>query len=185
MRKARLKGKMERVVSLLMVISLLGLSENLMAGERRGAMLIVQKKEGSQENGELIAVKQNSILLLGSSSGTDVSIDVTDINTIKIVKKSRALSGLGIGSLIGGGSGAAIGFLSGDDPPEQWLFNFSAGEKALIAGMALGVVGGLIGLTAGALAGTDKTIQIEGKSDLEIKVALANLRQKARIPDFR
>lgn len=184
MRKAGFKGKMERAVSLLMVISLMGLSENLIAGERRGAMLMVQKKDGSQENGELIAVKQSSILLLGSSSGTDVSIEVTDINTIKIVKKSRALSGLGLGSLIGGGSGAAIGFLSGDDPHNQ-LFSFSAGEKALIAGVALGIVGGLVGLTAGALAGTDKTIQIEGKSDLEIQAALANLKQKARISNFR
>jgi hypothetical protein len=184
MRKAGFKGKMERAVSLLMVISLMGLSENLIAGERRGAMLMVQKKDGSQENGELIAVKQSSILLLGSSSGTDVSIEVTDIKTIKIVKKSRALSGLGLGFLIGGVSGAAIGLAGGDSPPDQFII-FSAGAKALIVGAALGIVGGLVGLTAGALAGTDKTIQIEGKSDLEIQAALANLKQKARISNFR
>lgn len=184
MRKEGFKRKMERAVSLLMVISLMGLSENLIAGERRGAMLMVQKKDGSQENGELIAVKQSSILLLGSSSGTDISIEVKDINIIKIVKKSRALSGLGIGSLIGGGSGAAMGFIIGDDPPNQF-FSFSALEKALIVGAALGIIGGLVGWTAGALAGTDETMQIYGKSDLEIQAALANLKQKARISNFR
>jgi len=184
MRKARLKEKMEKAVSLLMIIFLVGLSENLIAGERRGAMLIVLKNDGSQENGELIAVKQKSILLLGAFSGTDVSVEVTDINTIKIVKKSRALSGFGFGSLMGGVSGAAIGFLMGGDPPNQW-FSFSAGEKALIGGAALGIVGGLVGLTAGALAGADKTIQIGGKSDLEIQAALAGLKPKARISNFR
>ena len=184
MRKAGFKRKMERAVSLLMVISLLGLSENLIAGERRGAMLMVQKKDGSQEYGELIAIKQSSILLLGSSSGTDVSIEVTDINTIRIFMKSRALSGLGLGFLIGGGSGAAIGFMSGDDSRFQCI-SLSAGEKALLLGATLGVSGGLYGLLKGAHAGLGKTIQIEGKSDFEIQAALTKLKQKARISNFR
>jgi hypothetical protein len=79
------KGKMGRIISLSVIFSLLGLSANLRAGERRGAALVVQKKDGAQEKGELIAVKQNSIVLLGSSSGADVSIDVPDIKTIRIL----------------------------------------------------------------------------------------------------
>jgi len=37
----------------------------------------------------------------------------------------------------------------------------------------------------GAAAGTDKTIQIEGKSSEEVEEALEKLRSKARIPDYQ
>ena len=87
--KIGFKGKMGKIISLLVIFSLSGLSGNLMAGERRGATIVVHKKDGAQEKGELIAIKQNSILLLGSSSGTDVSVDVPDIKTIGILKKSK------------------------------------------------------------------------------------------------
>lgn len=176
---------MGRAVSLLLVISLLGFSQNLIAGERHGAILSVQKKDGHQEKGELIAVKPSSLLLLDSASGADVSIEVTDISAIKVVKKSKAWTGLGWGALTGLAGGAVIGLASGDDPPDQWILRMSAMEKALGAGIILGIAGGVVGLTAGALAGTDKTIQFEGKSDLEIQYALGELRQKARIPDFK
>jgi hypothetical protein len=69
--------------------------------------------------------------------------------------------GLGLCFLIGGGSGAAIGFASGDD----WFG--SAEGKVLFIGAGLGIVGGLVGLLTGAHAGLDKTIQIEGKSDFK------------------
>jgi hypothetical protein len=46
------------------------------------------------------------------------------------------------------------------------------------------VPGGIgIGLLAGTLAGKDKTIQLEGKSESEVSKALAYLRNKARIRD--
>ncbi len=189
MRKAGLSGRMGRAVSVLLVISLLGFSQNLIAGERHGAMLSLQKKDGHQEDGELIAVKPSSLLLLNSLSGADVSIEVSDISAIRVVKKSRAWAGLGFGALGGAAMGAIIGLASGDDPQREdfWgnMFRFSAGEKALWTGFALGVVGGVVGLTVGALAGTDKTIQFEGKNDIEIQLALGKLKQKARIPDFK
>jgi hypothetical protein len=176
------KGKMGKIMSLLVIFSLLGLSGNLMAGERRGATLVVQKKVGVQEKGELIAVKQNSILLLGSYSGADISIDVPDIKTIKIVKGSGALPGLAYGFLIGGAVGAAIGLASGDDAPH--FVRFTAGQKALIAGAVLGAAGGVIGLIVGGSTGNEQTIQIEGKSEPEVQSALRALKLKARMPDY-
>jgi hypothetical protein len=59
-------------------------------------------------------------------------------------------------------------------------------ETALKYAFEVGGVGaaaGLIGLAAGALAGSDKTIQLEGKSEAPIKSVLADLRSKARIRD--
>lgn len=168
----------------LIILALSGLSDDLIAGERRGATVIIERRDGSVEAGELIAVKENSILLLGDSPGTDISVEVADIKIVKIIRKSKALSGLGYGVLFGGVSGAAIGFLSGNDPPNQF-FSLTAGEKALIAGAALGVIGAVVGVSTGALAGSDKTILIEGKSGLEVRAALLGLRAKARIADFR
>jgi hypothetical protein len=181
MRKAVRKRKLAKTVSLFLAISVVGLSGNLLAGERHGATVVVQKKDGQRESGELIAVKENSILLLGFSSARDVTIDVQDIRTITIVNESRALSGLGWGLLVGGALGAGIGFASGSDQP-GW-FSFSVADKALLAGVVLGVVGGLVGLTAGALAGHDQLIQIEGKSDEAVQAVMRGLKQKARIPN--
>jgi hypothetical protein len=45
--------------------------------------------------------------------------------------------------------------------------------------------GALIGVIIGAVAGTDKTIQIEGMTDSEIEETLNKLRKKARIREYR
>jgi hypothetical protein len=186
--KERRKGKIGKALSLLLVISLLGLSQNLIAGERHGAMLSVQKKDGHQDNGELIAVKPSSLLLLDSASEADISIEVSDISAIKVVKKSRAWIGLGLGALIGAGIGALLGVANVVDPGRiggKRVLWRSRGQKAVVIGAFFAVPSGLLGLGIGAAAGTDKKIQFEGKSDLEIQSALGELRQKARIPDFK
>jgi hypothetical protein len=71
-----------------------------------------------------------------------------------------AAEGLGLGVLIGGTIGALAFYSSGDDECNgegegQWcLFTLSAEEKAVLGGIALGGVGGLIGLVVGAAAGS-------------------------------
>jgi len=165
------KGK--KFIALFLISSLLMLSTNLYAKERRGAELIIQRI-GDQARkvkrtqldgtpwettditgiwGELIAVKPNSLLLL-DASGKDVSADIADIKAIRIMKKSKFWTGAGIGVLIGGAAGAILGYSSGDDDP-------------------------------GAGAGKDKTFQIEGMPDSEIQKTLDKLRKKARIRDYK
>ena len=67
------------------------------------------------------------------------------------------LQGLGLGMLIGGTGGAILGASGGDDPPcgpESFcILRFSAGEKAVFAGVAFGGLGALIGGIVGALRG--------------------------------
>lgn len=60
-----------KFISLFLVFSILMLSVNLYAKERRGAKLIVIKKDGGQIEGELITVKPNSLQLL-EHYGVDV-----------------------------------------------------------------------------------------------------------------
>ena len=160
---------MKKFISLFLVVSILLLSGNLFAKERKGADLIIQRTDGTQVRGELIAVKQNSLLLLGRDTGADVTVDIGDINIITIVKKS----GVGLGLVIGGAAGALGGYIGSSvfwqvDIRQTWT-----------------LVGGVIGLVSGALIGKaisrPKTIQLEGKSDSEIKEIMEKLRKKARV----
>jgi len=181
---------MKKFVFLFLVFSILTLSIPLTAKEKKGADLIIQKTDGTQVRGELIAVKQNSLVLMERDSGADVTGDIKDVNIIKIVKKSKTLAWGGIGLVSGAVIGVLGGYLSGDDPAgygtmwgqRVWMEGwFTADEKALLSGIAYGIIGGALGGIGGAFAGADKTIQIEGKSDSEIQEILEKLRKQARV----
>ncbi len=163
------KGK--KFIALFLISSVLALSANLYA-KKRGAELLIKKKNGFAFKGELIAVKENSLLLL-QDGVDDVSFDIRDIETIRIVKKSqvllRALLGIPVGFIMGG--------MAGHISDEQF-----GGLAGAVIGIPIGVLSGGI---AGAVAGKDKTIQIEGMTDSEIREALDKLRKKARIRDYR
>lgn len=174
--------KSKKFIALFLVFFLLMLSTNLYSKERRGAELIITKKNGGKIEGELIAVKEDSLLILTKWSERDRSIDIADIKFIIIVKKSKSLQGLGLGLLIGAGSGALVGFLSGDD--YGWLA-YTAETKAIFSAIVYGSLGGIIGALIGGAAGGHKTIQIEGMTDLEVKETLDKLRKKARIRDYK
>jgi len=175
-----MKAKGKKLVSLFLVFSLVMLSVNLYAKERRGAKLVITKNDGLQIRGELITVKPNSLLLL-DTEGKDVSIDIADIKVIRVVKKSKVLLGAGLGILIGGGLGTLIGAKA----PEG--FERLGGEGITGAEIALyGVIAGLfIGGFFGATTGAGETIQIEGMPPKTIEFYLAKLRKKARIRDYK
>jgi len=174
--------KSNKFIAVYLVVILLILSGNLYA-KKKGANLIVTKKDGQPIEGELITVKPNSLLLL-NTEGRDVSVGIGDIRIIRIVKKSKFFQSLGIGLLIGAGTGAILGLAEGGSI-DFFGGTVTAGENALIGGALLGFNGLILGGIAGASAGRDKTIQIEGMTDLEIKDILEKLRKKARIPDYK
>ena len=186
----RQEGKMiarsKKLISLLLIFSLIMLSTNLYAKERRGAKLIITKKDGQQIKGELIAVKPNSLLLL-STEGKDVSVSIADIKVIKIVKKSQFWVGAFAGFLMGGAFGASLGISYADKEKSKpgLLAGYMADWAILGYGLGLGAIGALLGGFIGASAGKDKTIHFEGMTDLEIKEALDKLRKKARIRDYK
>jgi len=160
---------MKKFIALFLVFSLLALSSNLIAKERRGATLIIQKKDYKQVSGELIAVKENSLLLKEKESGADVSIDIADIRIIRIVR------GFGSGFRLGAGLGAGMVLLSA---AEGSLEGGTSIANVSIKGLVWSLLFGLIG---GGISSADKTVQIEGKSDSEIQEILEKLRKKARV----
>ena len=174
----------KKLISLLLAFSLVMLSVNLYAKERRGAKLIVTKLDGQLIKGELIVVKPNSLLLL-DTEGKDVSIDIEEIKVIRVVKKLKVGEGMVIGGLTAAGIGALIGFSKGDDPNLAIQWGLTAEGKALVYGLLVGGLGFFIGGIIGVIAGIDKKIQIEGMTDLEIQKTLDKLSKKARIRDYR
>ena len=167
-----MKAKRKKFIALFLIFSLVMLSANLYAKERRGAKLIVTKKDGQRIKGELITVKPNSLLLL-NTKGRDVSVKIEEIKEIVLVKRVNALGGAIAGFLVGGFVGGKISVSGG------------YGETALIGillGGALGLLAGIVIMKE--LAGKEK-IQIEGMTDSEIQEAMEKLRKKARIRDFK
>jgi hypothetical protein len=189
---------MKKFIASLLVFSILALSANLYAKEKRGANIEIYKTRPKMEGtpfemsdikGELIAVKENSLLLLDLKSGTDVAVDINEIYSIKIVKKSKALPVAVFGLLIGGVGGAVIGSTGKrklleqveETPLEPYFRELTKNPPILLWGVIGGFLGLLIGGLIGASTGTDETIQITGKSDSEIQEILEELRKKARI----
>jgi hypothetical protein len=146
--------------------------------KRKGAELLVKKNDGQVVRAELLAVKDHELILMDSSTFSEVRLGLDAIRSIRVVKKSKILSGIGFGSLAGAGVGAGLGLASGNDEP-GW-FSFTAGEKALMFGAGLAIVGGIIGGISGAVTGIDESVDLEGRSPQEKDAILRKLDKKAR-----
>jgi len=132
--------------------------------EKRSGVIITNK-HGINYKGVIESINENELTLAQRTPGTnDHSIpDFTlktfhkdEIGSVFIEGESKVLSGLGYGGLAGFLTGALIGLASGDDDPG--ILKFSAGAKALIGGVALGVIGSAVGLVAGLISSTDDSV---------------------------
>lgn len=185
----------KKFISLFLVFSLFALSIDLYA-KKRGMKLIIIKTDGIYIPGELITVKEESLLLLDSETGADVSINIWNVRAIEIKGKSKAGKGIGKGShyglLIGGGLGvlAGAGFVGGLGSMGADVS--SVGETLLtivivgaIGGAVGAIIGGSIGGIIGAFSKESEVIRIEGMAEWEIQETLDYLRKKARVRDYK
>ena len=153
----------------LIASAVLSLPGVLQARSKKGAEVVVTLKDGHYAAGELIAVKPDGLLIY---DGKDLSVGLADIRSVKVVRKSKALLGLGCG-LLAGVAASAIYRSNADDILEA--LDMMGAAVVFIGG------GSAVGLGAGALAGKDKVLAFEGKSELESKKALSFLRRHARV----
>jgi hypothetical protein len=156
-----------------LAILLLVIPNNVSAKARRGANLVITRLDGSQVSGELIAVKRDSLLLL--SSGRDESIDIATIETVRVVKKSKA------------GKGALYGFLAGAVGGALWGLNHQdedvlGSSTSLVAGMYAGAIGALGGLVLVVVLSFDTTFPVAGEPEALTRSRLEKLRAHARLP---
>ncbi len=176
------EDKIKKCFAVFLVFSILALSGNLYSNEEKGVELAIQKKDGQVVKGELIVVKESSLLLMGSVSGADVTVLIIDISEIRVVKKSKALIGGRLGLIVGVFAGAVVASIS-KEPLDSSQLHFGPPEEVSGA-MVVGLLGFGIGAAIGAIVGTDKYIQVEGKTDSEIAETLEYLRKRARIPAY-
>jgi len=171
--------KRKGIVSLLLVLSLVAFSWNLMAQDlsrsvRKGAKLRIQKNDGQQVTGELITVKKDSLLLMSAEINADISsqILIKEVEMITIVTKSRVLQ-VGI-------YGVLAGILYGSATKSQSR-SFEPNQKYI----TFGAIGGVAGAVLGTVLGINKKIQIQGKSDAEIQKTLEKLSKSALVPGIQ
>jgi hypothetical protein len=146
--------------------------------KEHGAELLIQTKDGRTVKAELLAVKGRDLIMRDSSAISEVIVGIDEARSIKVIKKSKFFQGLGWGLLVGGGGGAGIGFLSGDD--KGGWFALTAEEKALAGGIFFGALGSALGGIYGIIKGMDEYVETEGKAPQEIEGILIKLDRKAR-----
>lgn len=98
---------------------------------------------------------QGDDLLLSWAGGNEIhQVPREDISKIRVYRgqRRRAMRGLAIGAVSGAVAGGFIGLAGGDD---HGFLAFTAGEKAAMGGIALGLLGAAAGLVAGSFIKTD------------------------------
>lgn len=124
--------------------------------------------------GPLYDFNDSTIILINARSKAEVidyqlqfnEIQINNIDRMKIRRKGKIGSYTILGALIGGSAGVAIGYSQGDNEPPcgDWMTKpcWTAGDKAVLLGIPLTLVGGI----TGALIGThSKRIDIDGKHE--------------------
>jgi hypothetical protein len=113
-----------------------------------------------------------------SYSSLETLVDIDDIKIINIMKGTKA----GIWAICGFVVGGSVGALMASTCKGWGCGTF---KVIVLSSAFLGFLGGYMGWGIGEGIKGKETIQIEGKSDSEIKVILEELRKKARITNFQ
>lgn len=170
-----MKRSFEKPVAAVLACLMFVLPGALSARDKRGADILVALKDGRTVSGELIAVKPDSLLLLGPA-GIDESIGVTDIATIRVLRKRRPGRGALYGTLIGGAAGGLVGYAAAPKGMDEY-----PGLVAVGVGFCAAVLGGFIGLVSQSGSDLGKEFVIAGRPEAEVKGAWAQLNRLARL----
>lgn len=106
---------------------------------------------------------QNVGTVLHTEDG--VEMNLSDASKVTEIRRGRgALEGLGIGFLLGALTGAVLGYADGDSMCTGFcVFNPTAEEKALAAGVFMGTIGGGVGLLVGVMRGSRYVYNLEAQ----------------------
>jgi len=165
-------------LAIVFLVFFLAFPSVLSAAGRKGAKLVVTQSSGFQK-GELIGVNDHALIL--STEGGDQTIEVAQIESVRIIKKASTLPvALGFG-VMGGGAGLGLAYASG------------VKSDTIGGGLAIGVgsiaVGGLVGVIAGVLLtdslAKDEVLVFKGRSEGEVSEMLTRLRGQARVTGYR
>ncbi|UCH66042.1 MAG: hypothetical protein JSW63_02605 [Ignavibacterium sp.] len=137
-----------------------------------GAEVIIDLNGGRRYNGELLSVRDSTILLCEKYGASEKELENSnnliriiknhDIKLIEVQGESKILQGAAIGAGAGVAVGAAIGLAAGDDEGSSkvgfFRLRYTAEQKALGCACLLGSLGTIIGLIAGSIESTYDTV---------------------------
>ena len=142
-------------------------------GKAQGAKVIITLKKASEGiKGELIGVRSDAVVI-GMDDGATRTLAIGDILKIRILRKSATVPGILVGCLAGGAMGKLV-------YPRDSFLDFSTLYVvcgALIGGAAGGLIGG--GFSA------DTVYDLTRTTPSYVEHLVAELRKKARVPDYR
>jgi len=177
--KTGFEGRIQRGLVVGLLISFMALSQGLGAAERAsGAKVsVITAQHRERITGELIGIREDAFVL-GSERGEIRTIAVKDIVSLRVYRPSAVLPGILAGLLAGSGIGFAI---SAPKYKDEFLGCISI---AIFTGSGAALGGLAGGLTAGHMS-RDKIYDLTKMSAREVEKLLADLRKKARVPDYR
>lgn len=148
-----------------------------LAAQRYGATLRIEMLDGRQMQGELLAVKGET-LILQARSGSEAKADIRDVARVRIMRPNRVGKGLVAGMLTGFAVGCLIvlPFTLSDSNEYSVL-------PLIVYGGMFGGAGGAIGAGAGLISSASETIQCQGRSDAWRILALKRFQRLARFRD--
>jgi hypothetical protein len=155
-------------IALMMLIASLCLPLPTAEG-RKGSMVVVTMTDGNKVRGELLAIKENALLVHDPDTGQGWNIDRQQVAQVRIIRESKFLLGMISGVFIGFGMTKYI------KEDRAGLF-YGLGSAGLV--LATGLICGFVG----SAAGKDKKISMDGSSIA--RQSLERLKRYAREVDF-
>lgn len=166
--------KQERIVKgLVLCVFFFSCAVSLFAVDRgNGSLLVIQTKDGKTVRGELLMVKEDSLILMDSLNPTGLTLKIENIQKLVLKKKWGFSQGAGLGGMIGLTGGFVLHMLSGIEDDERPSFK----------GVRYGVLSMLVGGVIGQLGGFNESIDLDNQNpEKKIKI-LKKLNSKSRFP---
>lgn len=171
-----LKGKKNIAAILAFVLVMASVNLPLPARERRGSTVEVTMTDGSRIKGELLAVKDDALLVYDRDADQGKRLDLQEVVQVKVLKESKFLEGIAIGIAVG----LVISINNLKKIDRESLMPLFEGIGCFLPLPITGLCGGLLG----ALSGIDKKLSLAGESSRSVQQNLEKLKRYAREKDF-
>lgn len=144
--------------------------------QKTGAHLFILKEDGQVIEGELLSVKDSSLLLMTSGTNAEATVDITEVQEMRIKRKRNFWKGFLKGGWIGLAGGTVTGFCFCSHEPEGLRYGGCTIASGIIFGIYAALAGGIFNVAARKF----KRIPVISKSPGEIETLLKQLREMAR-----
>ena len=162
---------------IVMVIFSLIIPLDLLAKKQKtGAYLFILKEDGQVIEGELLSVSASSLLLMTNGTNTEATVDISEVQEMRIKRKKNFWKGFLKGGWIGLVGGTVTGFCFCSHEPEGLRHGGCTIASGIIFGVYAALVGGIFNVTAKKF----KKIPVISKSPGEMETLLKQLREMAR-----